>query len=51
MSVSLSPIGARIPMPGSPHNFGVVVPGVYRSSYPTPPDFNFIQNLGLRTIV
>ncbi|ROT35221.1 hypothetical protein SODALDRAFT_321254 [Sodiomyces alkalinus F11] len=40
-----------IPMEGRPPNFGVVVPGVYRSSYPGPEDFPFIQQLGLNTMV
>lgn len=34
-----------------PLNFGIVVPGVYRSSYPRPHDFEFIRGLGLKTIV
>ncbi|KAL0941567.1 tyrosine phosphatase [Colletotrichum truncatum] len=40
-----------LPIDGRPINFGVVVPGVYRSSYPKPEDFGFIHNLGLKTIV
>lgn len=36
---------------GQPHNFGTVVPGVYRSSYPKEADYPFIQKLGLKTIV
>ncbi|KAF7563368.1 hypothetical protein G7046_g789 [Stylonectria norvegica] len=39
------------PLSGRPLNFGVVVPGVYRSSYPKPPDFEYIKSLKLRTIV
>jgi hypothetical protein len=34
-----------------PVNFGMVVPGVYRSSYPKPDNFNFFQDLGLKTIM
>ncbi|OLN87292.1 putative tyrosine-protein phosphatase [Colletotrichum chlorophyti] len=40
-----------LPIDGRPANFGVVVPGVYRSSYPKPDDFGFIRNLGLKSIV
>jgi tyrosine-protein phosphatase SIW14 len=40
-----------IPTEGRPFNFGIVVPGVYRSSYPKPEDFGFINNLELKTIV
>lgn len=36
---------------GRPHNFGVVIPGVYRSSYPKPEHFRFLKELKLRTIV
>jgi tyrosine-protein phosphatase SIW14 len=38
-------------IPGQPANFGVVVPGVYRSSYPQDADYAFIQKLKLKTIV
>lgn len=37
--------------PGQPSNFGIVVPGVYRSSYPREEDYEFIQKLNLKTIV
>lgn len=37
--------------PGQPNNFGTVVPGVYRSSYPQEADYPFLQKLGLKTIV
>lgn len=36
---------------GLPHNFGVVIPGVYRSSYPKPEHFRFMKELKLRTMV
>ncbi|KAK7735244.1 tyrosine-protein phosphatase siw14 [Cytospora paraplurivora] len=36
---------------GQPINFGTVVPGVYRSSYPREEDYEFIQKLKLKTIV
>jgi tyrosine-protein phosphatase SIW14 len=34
-----------------PHNFGLVIPGVYRSSYPQAPDFAYLQGLKLKTIM
>lgn len=34
-----------------PPNFGIVVPGVYRSSYPQPQAYGFLQDLGLKTIM
>ncbi|RYP65005.1 hypothetical protein DL771_008502 [Monosporascus sp. 5C6A] len=34
-----------------PINFGVVVPGLYRSGYPQATDYFFMQGLGLKTIV
>ncbi|KAF5022925.1 hypothetical protein F66182_5044 [Fusarium sp. NRRL 66182] len=39
------------PLDGRPHNFGVVFPGVYRSSFPKSHDFEYIKGLGLKTIV
>jgi tyrosine-protein phosphatase SIW14 len=36
---------------GRPFNFGVVIPGVYRSSFPKSHDFEYIKGLGLKTIV
>lgn len=38
-------------IPGHPANFGVIVPGVYRSSYPKEADFDFIKSLKLKTIM
>lgn len=35
----------------APQNFGLVVPGVYRSSYPQARNFKFLQGLKLKTIV
>ncbi|CAK7272473.1 tyrosine-protein phosphatase siw14 [Sporothrix epigloea] len=37
--------------PGAPINFGFVMPGLFRSSYPRPENFDFLQGLGLKTIV
>jgi tyrosine-protein phosphatase SIW14 len=34
-----------------PANFGIVVPGVYRSSFPQSEDYAFIEDLKLKTIV
>lgn len=36
---------------GKPINFGTVIPGVYRSSYPQTEDYPFLQKLGLKTVV
>lgn len=38
-------------MEGRPVNFGVVVPGVYRSSYPKADDYGFLKGLELKTVV
>lgn len=40
-----------LPIEGQPINFGTVVPGVYRSSYPQAEDYPFLQKLGLKTVV
>lgn len=42
---------AGLPAVDRPANFGVVVPGVYRSSFPQAADYGFIQGLQLKTIV
>ncbi|KAH6889459.1 tyrosine phosphatase family-domain-containing protein [Thelonectria olida] len=39
------------PVDGRPLNFGIVIPGVYRSSYPKSSDFEYIASLGLKTVV
>jgi tyrosine-protein phosphatase SIW14 len=42
------------PLPNTkqqPLNFGVVVPGVYRCSHPTANDYEFIKELGLKSVV
>ncbi|AEO71247.1 uncharacterized protein THITE_2123435 [Thermothielavioides terrestris NRRL 8126] len=41
----------RISAGGRPANFGVVVPGVYRSSFPQVEDYAFIEGLQLKTII
>lgn len=48
---SNSAVAGSTPSEGRPTNFGVVFPGVYRSSQPTPDDFVFLQQLGLKTVV
>lgn len=40
-----------VPVADRPTNFGVVIPGVYRSSYPKPDDYEFIKGLKLKTMV
>ncbi|KAL2131902.1 hypothetical protein VTI74DRAFT_4458 [Chaetomium olivicolor] len=40
-----------LPVEPRPVNFGVVVPGVYRSSFPQSDDYAFIKELKLKTIV
>lgn len=42
---------AAVPLNGRPANFGLVVPGVYRSSYPKPDDFGYLRSLKLKTVV
>ena len=37
--------------PGAPVNFGFVMPGIFRSSYPKPENFEFLSDLDLKTIV
>lgn len=39
------------PLNGRPLNFGVVLPGVYRSSYPKAEAFAYLQGLKLKTLV
>ncbi|EFX06447.1 tyrosine phosphatase family protein [Grosmannia clavigera kw1407] len=36
---------------GAPLNFGQVVSGLYRSSYPQPENYAYLKSLGLKTIV
>ena len=40
-----------LPTVGRPANFGIVVPGVYRSSFPQAEDYPFIEALKLKTVV
>lgn len=49
-STSKEPLGSRNIL-GQPANFGTVVPGIYRSSYPKDADYAFLQQLKLKTII
>ncbi|KAK3986623.1 putative tyrosine-protein phosphatase [Cladorrhinum sp. PSN332] len=48
---TLDTLEKSLPMEGRPSNFGIVVPGVYRSSFPQSEDYTFIEDLKLKTIV
>lgn len=50
-SISALELDRILPTEGRPSNFGVVVPGVYRSSFPQSEDYGFIEGLKLKTIV
>jgi tyrosine-protein phosphatase SIW14 len=41
----------NFPVEGRPANFGVVAPGVYRSSFPQPENYAFVKSLKLKTMV
>ncbi|KAL7895613.1 tyrosine phosphatase family domain-containing protein [Trichoderma sp. SZMC 28014] len=51
ITTDLAPEFPLAPMEGRPINFGVVVPGVYRSSYPKADDYAFLKDLKLKTVV
>ncbi|KAM0451720.1 hypothetical protein ACHAPV_005920 [Trichoderma viride] len=51
ITADLAPEFPLAPMEGRPINFGVVVPGVYRSSYPKADDYAFLKGLKLKTVV
>ncbi|KAG9506672.1 hypothetical protein J7337_000206 [Fusarium musae] len=51
LSTSSRTSNSSAPFNGRPHNFGVVIPGVYRSSFPRSHDFEYLKGLGLKTIV
>lgn len=44
-------IEENLPIEGRPANFGIVIPGIYRSSFPQADDHEFISHLKLKTIV
>lgn len=48
---SIRELNESLPIEGRPVNFGVVVPGVYRSSFPQSEDYGFIESLKLKTIM
>lgn len=43
--------GADAPEYLPPSNFGMVAPGVYRSSFPKPENFAFLRSLGLKSVL
>ncbi|KAK0626971.1 tyrosine phosphatase family-domain-containing protein [Immersiella caudata] len=47
----VNPGSETLPAAGRPLNFGVVVPGVYRSSFPQEEDYAFVEGLKLKTVV
>jgi tyrosine-protein phosphatase SIW14 len=51
LAYSMPELEKSLPVEGRPVNFGIVVPGVYRSSFPQSEDYAFIENLKLKTIV
>ncbi|AEO61503.1 hypothetical protein MYCTH_2311715 [Thermothelomyces thermophilus ATCC 42464] len=48
---SIHELEKSLPTESRPANFGIVVPGVYRSSFPQSEDYAFIEGLKLKTIV
>lgn len=48
---SIRELDESLPAEGRPANFGIVVPGVYRSSFPQSEDYAFIESLKLKTIM
>ena len=48
---TLEPTGPPTPQAGQILNFGVVAPGIYRSSFPQPCNLDHMQSLGLKTIM
>ncbi|KAK4034705.1 tyrosine phosphatase family-domain-containing protein [Parachaetomium inaequale] len=51
VAYSIHELEKSLPTESRPANFGVVVPGVYRSSFPQSEDYGFIEGLKLKTIV
>ncbi|KAL9019331.1 MAG: hypothetical protein Q9185_003409 [Variospora sp. 1 TL-2023] len=50
-SFSVEDSGPPSPTSGPVINFGLVAPGIYRSSFPTQGNFEHLRSLGLRTIL
>jgi tyrosine-protein phosphatase SIW14 len=48
---SITELVENLPAGTRPANFGIVVPGVYRSSFPQSEDYAFIEGLKLKTIM
>ncbi|KAL8793342.1 MAG: hypothetical protein Q9195_004020 [Heterodermia aff. obscurata] len=48
---TIEPTGPPTPQPGHVINFGVVAPGIYRSSFPQPCNLDHLQSLKLKTII
>jgi tyrosine-protein phosphatase SIW14 len=51
LSYSVRELERNLPTESRPANFGIVVPGVYRSGFPQSEDYAFIEGLKLKTIV
>ena len=50
-AIDLSNTFKKKAIEGRPLNFGIVMPGVYRSAYPQAEDYGYLKSLGLKTIV
>ncbi|KAK4141175.1 tyrosine phosphatase family-domain-containing protein [Dichotomopilus funicola] len=48
---SMLELASRLPAGSRPGNFGIVAPGVFRSSFPQSDDYSFIEGLKLKTVV
>lgn len=51
VAYSIDELEEGLPSGSRPANFGIVVPGVYRSSFPQSQDYVFVAGLKLKTIV
>ncbi|KAK4157676.1 putative tyrosine-protein phosphatase [Chaetomidium leptoderma] len=51
LAYSVHDLERNLPVEDRPVNFGIVVPGVYRSSFPQSEDYSFVEGLKLKTIV
>ena len=48
---TIEPTGPPTPQAGQVINFGIVAPGIYRSSFPQPCNLDHLQSLRLKTIM
>lgn len=48
---SMLELASHLPAGSRPGNFGIVAPGVFRSSFPQSDDYPFIESLKLKTVV